>query len=83
MRLSEETEAHLQDRESGDLTAVERRKASTTREDVLGLGDGNKVAKMPQFHALAHYLLVWSGNKHRLSQWRGNRPMLFEKERNL
>jgi len=54
VRLSRRKRAHLQDRESDDLTAVERREFQRRARDVLGLGDGNKVAKMPQFHSRFH-----------------------------
>jgi hypothetical protein len=50
--------------------------------DVLGLGDGNKVAKMPQFHSRFHITFwVCSGNKHRLSQWLGARPMVVQRKK--
>jgi catechol 2,3-dioxygenase-like lactoylglutathione lyase family enzyme len=51
--------------------------------DVLGLGDGYKVAKVPEFHS-RFYITIWvcSGNKHRLSRCRDTRPTVVQKKDN-
>src|SRR5438445_1278984 len=50
--------------------------------EVLSLRDGDKVAKMPQFHSRFHITFwVSSGNKHRLSQWRGTRRIVVQKRK--